>query len=90
MALLISIGNVGGIIGSNIFLERQKPQYWTGYGICVAITLCAIISTFGLRVSYARSNARRDRMSMEEVQARHSKEELIMLGDKSPAYRYVV
>lgn len=90
MALLISLGNVGGIIGSNIFLESQRPNYWLGYGFCVGITFCAIISAFGLRFSYARANSKRDKISVDEARARHSPEELIMMGDKSPLYRYVL
>lgn len=90
MALFISIGNMGGIVGSNIFLEAQAPHYWTGYGICVSITLCAIVAALGLRLSYGRQNAKRDRMSVEEVREKYSREDLIMMGDRSPVYRYVL
>lgn len=36
MALLISIGNLGGAIGSNIFLSEQAPAYPLGYGLSVS------------------------------------------------------
>lgn len=90
MALLNAIGSVGGIIGSNIFLENQAPHYWLGYGFCVGIVFSSILSGFGLLVLYSRENAKRDRLPVEEVKAKYSKEELIMMGDKSPLYRYVV
>jgi hypothetical protein len=32
-AQLISMGNLGGAIGSNIYLAQQKPHYWLGYRI---------------------------------------------------------
>ncbi|KAK2486172.1 hypothetical protein H9L39_00099 [Fusarium oxysporum f. sp. albedinis] len=32
MAVFMSLGNLGGIAGSNIFPEEEKPQYRTGYG----------------------------------------------------------
>lgn len=35
MALLISVGNLGGAIGSNIFLSSQAPTYPLGYGLSV-------------------------------------------------------
>lgn len=38
MALLISIGNLGGAIGSNIFLSEQAPTYPLGYGLSVSET----------------------------------------------------
>src|SRR6478735_9392412 len=37
MALLISIGNLGGAVGSNIFLQKQAPHYWLGYGFSLGI-----------------------------------------------------
>lgn len=38
MALLISIGNLGGAIGSNIFLSSQAPRYPLGYGLSVGFS----------------------------------------------------
>ena len=36
MALVVSGGNLGGLVGSNIFLESQSPKYPLGYGLCVS------------------------------------------------------
>ncbi|OJJ40087.1 hypothetical protein ASPWEDRAFT_166174 [Aspergillus wentii DTO 134E9] len=90
MALLISIGNLGGAIGSNIFLEQQKPHYWLGYGICTGITVAAMISVLVLRFSYAKINAERDKLSEAEVLEKYNEAELIRMGDRSPLFRYVV
>lgn len=49
MGLLISLGNTGGLIGSNIFQEHQAPNYWLGYGFCFGILLAAIVSTIVLK-----------------------------------------
>lgn len=38
-ALQIGIGNVGGIIGSNIYLADQAPFYRTGYGTGMGLLL---------------------------------------------------
>lgn len=90
MALLISIGGLGGAIGSNIFLQNQAPHYWLGYGFSIAILASAIVSTFVLRFAYERENKQRDKMSVEEVRAKYSEEELLDMGDKSPLFRYVI
>ncbi|KIX03060.1 uncharacterized protein Z518_06610 [Rhinocladiella mackenziei CBS 650.93] len=90
MALLISIGNMGGAIGSNIFLAEQAPHYWLGYGIGTGMVAAAIVSTFVLRIAYGVLNKKRDLTSEEEIRAKYSEEELLDLGDKSPLYRYVV
>lgn len=37
MALMMSIGNLGGAVGSNIFLENQAPKYQLGYGFSMGM-----------------------------------------------------
>lgn len=90
MSLLTSIGNTGGLIGSNIFQEHQAPKSWLGYAIGLGILVAAITSTVILRVAYGRENKKRDEWTEEDVKARFSGEELLELGDKSPLYWYVV
>ncbi|CRL18586.1 Sucrose/H+ symporter, plant [Penicillium camemberti] len=90
MALFMSIGNLGGAVGSNIFLTSQKPHYWLGYGMCMFIVVAAIISTLILRYAYASANAERDELDPSEIEGRYSDEELLKLGDRSPYFRYVV
>jgi hypothetical protein len=90
MALLISIGNLGGAIGSNIFLQAQAPKYWLGYGFCLGILLAGIVATLLLRLAYGSLNRKRDGMTEAEVRGQYSEEELLAMGDKSPLYRYVV
>ncbi|KAF4450077.1 retrograde regulation 2 [Fusarium albosuccineum] len=89
MALLMTIGNLGGAVGSNIFLAQQEPHYWLGYGFSLGILICGVISTLVLRIATTRINKARDQMPVEEVLAKYSEEELIQMGDKSPLYRYV-
>ncbi len=83
MALLISIGNMGGAIGSNIFLVAEKPRYWLGYGMGLSLTFAAVVSTFILRFAYGHANKKRDQMSEEEIRAKYTEEE--MLGKFSDA-----
>lgn len=90
MALLITLGNYGGCIGSNIFLAHQKPHYWLGYGFSIGILTVAIISTFILRWSYLRINKQRDAMNIEDIRARYTEAELLQMGDRSPLYRMVL
>lgn len=89
MALLISMGNLGGAVGSNIYLTSQAPKYPLGFGLCLGILTLAIICTLLLRIAYSRINKQRDSMSEEEVKARYTEAQLLDLGDKSPLYRYV-
>jgi len=94
MALLISVGNMGGIMGSNIYLAREAPKYQTGFSASLAMCCLAILMTLVLRWAYARENRKRDELIAEHgeeaIRARYSDEELLLLGDKSPFYRYTL
>jgi hypothetical protein len=90
MALLISMGNLGGIAGSNIYLAREAPHYWTGYGFTLAVLVSGIVATIALRITFKRINAQRSAMSEEEVRAKYTDVELLEMGDKSPFFRYTL
>jgi hypothetical protein len=91
MAFLIMMGNFGGIIGSNIYLESQKPNYWLGFGAGLFISIAAIITTIVLKFAYERLNREKEAMGTEEeIRARFSEEELLQMGDKSPLFKYIV
>jgi len=94
MALLISVGNMGGIMGSNIYLAREAPKYQTGFSASLAMCCMAILMTLVLRWAYAKENRKRDELIAEHgeeaIRARYSEEELLLLGDKSPFYRYTL
>lgn len=94
MAVMISIGNLGGICGSNIYLAAQAPRYPAGFGVSLGMCIAGIVMTFVLRKAYQRENQKRDELLAREgedvVRARYSEQELVDLGDKSPFYRYTV
>lgn len=53
--------NLGGILASFIYLEKDSPEFTQGYCIVIGLlTLSASVSTF-MTVYYRRENARRDR-----------------------------
>jgi MFS family permease len=49
MALLISVGNMGAIAGSNVYLAREAPVYHTGFGACFGFLGAGIIMAIVLR-----------------------------------------
>lgn len=90
MALLISMGNLGGAIGSNVYLAKQAPHYWLGYGMGAGMVFAAIVATMVLKVAFQRINKQRDQVDEAEIRAKYTEQELLELGDKSPLFRYVV
>lgn len=73
MGFLMTVGNLGGAIGANIFLDYQAPKYPLGYGLCLAVALAGIIAAVVLRFLVRRENKRREAISEEDVFARHSR-----------------
>ncbi|OAL53127.1 MFS general substrate transporter [Pyrenochaeta sp. DS3sAY3a] len=90
MALQISIGNLGGAIGSNIYLAKEAPHYWTGYGFSLGIIVVAICAAFFLRWNLDRLNKQREKMTHEEIMEKYTEQELLEMGDKSPLFRYTL
>ena len=92
MALLISVGNLGGICGSNIYFAAEAPKYPTGFGVSLAICALGIIAAWILRKAYQKENKKRDDFLESEgedaIRAKYSEQELLDLGDLSPFYRY--
>ena len=66
------MANLGGAVGSNIFLASENPQYWTGYGLGLGFLALAIACTLILRLVYVRENRRRDQYTEEEIRARYT------------------
>ena len=90
MALLLSGGNLSGVVGSNIFVSWQSPRYWAGYGTCLGTAFAGIVATLCLRRAYQKINAERDKISEEEIRAQYTEAQLLDLGDQSPYFRYTL
>jgi hypothetical protein len=95
MALLISVGNLGGICGSNVYLKKEAPVYHTGFGVCLGFCVMGIIGAFILRFEYKRQNRARDELIIREggegaVRSKYTNAELLEMGDLSPFWRYTL
>lgn len=90
MGLQITIGNLGGAVGSNIYLKREAPNYWTGYTVSLVILIAAVLSGVLLRIFLRRNNAQREGITKEEVESIYTPEQLDEMGDKSPLFRYTL
>lgn len=90
MALMIAMGNLGGAAGTNIYLTREAPHYWTGYGVSLAAVAVSLAATMFMRWRLQRINAQRDAMSLEEIHSKYTSRELQEMGDESPLFRYTI
>ncbi|KAL4897083.1 major facilitator superfamily domain-containing protein [Aspergillus ambiguus] len=87
---LICMGNVGGIIGSFIYQEKEAPRYVTGYGNSFAFASAGVIACLVLEFCLYNLNQKKARMSETDVRAQYTEEQLKELGEKSPLFRYTL
>lgn len=86
-AFQIGLGNISGLIASNIYLPQQAPEYPVGYGVGLGMVwLCGLscLIFLGLLIDENRKRARGERdhvLSLPE-------EELANLGDGHPSFRF--
>ncbi|KAH7183386.1 major facilitator superfamily domain-containing protein [Fusarium flagelliforme] len=90
LAWLLAAGNLGSIIGTNIFLDREGPQYPTGYGTALGIICLGASCALFMEFCLWRSNKARAKISEVEVRQKYSQEELDAMGEKSPLYKYTL
>ena len=83
----VGFGNIGGIIAVFSFFDSDAPGYKTGYSICIAFTILAMVATVLYGVSCISTNRKRDKMPTDLNLTDQQKEEL---GDNNPEYRFLL
>lgn len=90
VAFNLCVGNIGGIIGSYMYLDAEAPAYWTGFGLSLAFGAMGVVVSLILEASYKFGNQKRAKLSEEDIRSQYSEEELLRLGDKSPLFKYTL
>ncbi|KAI1862386.1 uncharacterized protein JN550_010248 [Neoarthrinium moseri] len=84
-AAQVGLGNIGGIVASNVFFDSEAPLYWTGYGVSLGMLwICAAACTV-LYLGVKRENKKRDRGDRDW---RLQGENVDNLGDDHPSWRF--
>ncbi|KAK2811321.1 hypothetical protein FQN50_002197 [Emmonsiellopsis sp. PD_5] len=87
-SMQIGIGNCGGLIASNVFLDHEKPLYHTGFGVSLALIWMAGVAAVVNLVYVRRENRIRDAGGRDHLYSL-AEEELGNLGDDHPSFRFV-
>ncbi|KAK5104619.1 hypothetical protein LTS08_002510 [Lithohypha guttulata] len=87
IGLMIAMGNCGGIVGSFIFLDKEKPRYPSGFGSSLSFAAAGLVAALTLEFFYNRHNKKYEHMSEEEIRQKYSSAELEKLGDRSPLFK---
>ncbi|KAJ1707707.1 MFS transporter [Aspergillus flavus] len=90
LALSICIGNSGGVIGSYMYMDKEAPTYYTGFGLSLAFGGSGLIVALLLELSYIYANRKKANESEAEIRERYTDDELLAMGDKSPLFKYTL
>ncbi|KAM0568944.1 hypothetical protein ACHAP9_005020 [Verticillium nonalfalfae] len=90
IGFLVCVGNIGGLIGSYIYLDREAPRYPTGFGTSFGFASAGIIAGTVLEFSLRRLNKKKELLDEDEVRRTYSDEELDKMGEKSPLFKYAL
>lgn len=90
LALNISIGNAGGIMGSYLFFDSDAPEYVTGFGLSLAFAATGLLAAVAAELAYKRANSERAKVPEEETRARYTQDQLVAMGDRSPLFKYTL
>lgn len=88
-SIQVTIGNIAGIIGSNIFLVSEAPTYKTGYGVALACMWVGLIAATLMFLLMWRENKKRDagerddRLNLPDDVKNN-------LGDAYPTFRFTL
>lgn len=87
--LQITLGNIAGIVGANIFLVNESPKYHTGYGTAFGMlwmgALCATALFFLMR----RENKKREAGDYNSRLSQPA-DEVKNMGDYHPSFRFTL
>ncbi|KAJ0319209.1 hypothetical protein Brms1b_003904 [Colletotrichum noveboracense] len=90
IGFLVCVGNIGGLIGSYIYMDKEAPRYPTGYGASFGFASAGIIAVITLEALLYRRNKKKELMTEDEVRQRHSDEGLDRMGEKSQLFKYAL
>ncbi|KAK2473357.1 hypothetical protein H9L39_15532 [Fusarium oxysporum f. sp. albedinis] len=90
IAYMICLGNIGGIIGSYIYIEDEKPTYPTGFGSSLGFAGLGVLACILLEFFYWKINRSRAALDEDQIHQHYSDEELEKMGDRSPLFRYTL
>lgn len=84
-AIIISIGNVGGAIGGQIYRANDAPLYAVGNLAAMGLMIGAVVFSCIFKFLLDRENKRRDNLTPEEF----AHEAATQICDRHPGFRYM-
>ncbi|KAF4950525.1 hypothetical protein FSARC_13166 [Fusarium sarcochroum] len=86
-AMQVGIGNIGGIIASNMFVTTQAPTYPLGFGLGLGLVWLCVLSSLVFLFYIRRENKIRDE-GKRDHRYNLPDDEKNNLGDDHPSFRF--
>lgn len=87
-ALQISIGNLGAVIGTQLYRPKWSPRYYVGHGCALAWLVGNVVVVSTLWYILSRENKKRDAGERSDRLVGLTEEQQRQLGDDHPDYRF--
>ncbi|KAH8994727.1 MFS general substrate transporter [Lactarius hatsudake] len=88
LAVVIGLGNVGGVCSS--FIYYQPPRFYKGHGTMIGCLGASIVCSSIMMWTYKRLNKEKEEQCAREGIHESMKDVYRDLADKSPLFRYVI
>lgn len=86
VAFIISIGNVGGAIGGQMYRADDAPKYAKGNAAAMGLMCGVVVFSTIFKILLDRENKRRDNLTEEQFAKEAEGEDLC---DRHPGFRYL-
>jgi MFS family permease len=90
LAWTLAAGNIGSLVGTNIFLDKEAPRYQTGYAVSLGFICLGLATAVILEIVLKARNKQKEAFNEDEVRESYTNEQLDKLGDKSPLFKYML
>ncbi|CAE7194997.1 unnamed protein product [Rhizoctonia solani] len=90
LAMIIGIGNLGGICSSFVYRAKDAPRYKLGHNVIIGSLSMAFCAAGFTLWNLARLNRLKEKQCQEEGITDERKSEFRDMGDASPLFRYVL
>ncbi|KIO34331.1 hypothetical protein M407DRAFT_64294 [Tulasnella calospora MUT 4182] len=90
LAMVIGIGNLGGICSSFIFIAAESPRFYTGHGVCIGVLVMTTATACFLMWDFRRLNKKKEDICAREGIDKSRSAQFSEMGDDSPLFRYAI
>lgn len=87
IGFMIGFGNIGGLIGSYIYLDKESPRYPTGYGTSLAFGVLGVFCSLGLEFTYSTPNKKKAELLEAQVREMYTPDQLAKMEDKESPFQ---